>query len=105
MKSKNKVLLKKLYQLLQDIIDLKETSQTKHKWLIYGRDSCPVCKKTINYMKKEDGFEYREISQVNQEEMNNIYKIVGKHKRKITVPIIFKLNNSKYKYVGGFSDI
>ena len=55
--------------------------------------------------KKGWDFEYREISQVNPDEMNNIYKIIKKYQSNITVPIIFKLEKGKYKYIGGFSDI
>lgn len=103
-KSKNKVLLKQLYELLQNIIDMQ--NKNKHTWLIYGRNTCPFCKKAVNYMKKKNwDFEYREISEVDPDELADIYKIVRKKKKIITVPIIFRLENSKYKYIGGFSDI
>ena len=100
MESKDQVLLKKLYFFLQELIDNKKT------WLIYGRDSCPYCIDAVEYMKKKGwNFEYRKISQMSSDEMNHIYKIVKRYRDNITVPIIFKLEKGKYRYIGGFSDI
>ena len=102
MKSKDQVLLVKLHKFLQDIMDQEQKKNRKKEWLVYGSESCPYCRDAKEYMRKNRwDFEYREISDVDPDEMRDIYKIV----KKSTIPIIFKLKGKKYKYIGGFSDI
>lgn len=48
-------------------------------------------------------YEYIDMNTMNKGDINNLYQFVTVEP--ITIPIIFRLVDDKYKYIGGFSEI
>ena len=73
-------------------------------WLIFGKDRCPYCVKAKEFAKQNRlNYNYIDMETMNEGEINNLYQFVTK--KPITIPIVFRLVDNKYKYIGGFSEI
>jgi len=74
------------------------------EWLIFGKEYCPYCVKAKKFAKKKKlNYDYIDMNTMDDNEINILYRLVTT--RPITIPIIFRLVDDKYKYIGGFSEI
>ena len=89
-------LLKKMHKLLKKV--------NRVEWLIFGKESCPYCVKAKEFAEQNQlNYEYIDMNTMNEGDINNLYQFVTVEP--ITIPIIFRLVDDKYKYIGGFSEI
>ena len=63
------------------------------EWLIFGKESCPYCVKAKEFAKQNRLiYEYIDMNTI---DINNLYQFVTV--KPITIPIIFRLVDDKYK--------
>ena len=88
-------LLKKMHRLLKKI--------NRIEWLIFGKEACPYCQEAKEFAKqKKLNFTYIDIETMYDKDKKQLFQLANKP---VTIPIIFRLVNNKYKYIGGLSEI
>lgn len=72
------------------------------KLVIYGKDNCPYCQRSVNLCQRK-GYEYEYYKIGEDVSKEDVVKRIGREFR--TVPQIIFINDDKEEYIGGFDDL